>query len=220
VAYEQSKLPNLDALQEGVANLDAHLETVKNFGLKPIVAINKFATDTEEELLWLQTHCEEIGVPSAVSDVYEKGAVGGVALAQKVIEVAEGDSATDLQFTYDLNDPIKEKILKIATQIYGAANVAYSTDALRALQQIESHDGGAKRFPICMAKTQSSITDDPLKLGAPKGFTVTVDDLRIYTGAEFIVPICGGILLMPGLPDVPASEGMDIDDEENIIGLF
>ncbi|HMF32428.1 MAG TPA: formate--tetrahydrofolate ligase [Candidatus Lokiarchaeia archaeon] len=220
VAFEQSKVPNIDALQAGVVNLDAHLDIVKNFGLKPVVAINQFATDSEEEMLWLQTHCEELGVPSAVSEVYEKGAPGGIALAQKVIEVAESEPTPELQFTYDLADPIKEKIAKIANQVYGATNVAYSTDALRALQQIEAHDGTAKRYPICMAKTQSSISDDPLKLGAPRGFTVTVDDMRLYTGAEFIVPICGGILLMPGLPDVPASEGMDIDDEENIIGLF
>ena len=140
-------------------------------------------------------------------------------LAKKVIEIAGSEPEPKMHYTYDLTDSIKDKISKTAMEIYGAARVDYSTEALRNIQQITSHNGNVQ-FPICIAKTQSSLSDDSTKLGAPKGFTLTVDEVRIYTGAEFIVPICGGILLMPGLPDVPSAEGMDIDDDGNITGLF
>nr|MDO8084989.1 formate--tetrahydrofolate ligase [Candidatus Sigynarchaeum springense] len=221
VPFERCKAANLAALVAGAPNLDAHVGIVKGFGLKPVIAINKFAADSDEELEWLLGHCKALGVPAAISEVYEKGADGGIELARKVIEVAESESVDEhgLKFTYDLADPVKEKIAKIATRVYGAADVVYSADAARAIQQIEARDG-ARNFPICMAKTQASLSDDPLKIGAPKGFTLTVDDVRVYTGAEFVVPVCGGVLLMPGLPDVPAADGIDIDDDENITGLF
>ncbi len=219
IPFEKCKVPNFEALKQGIVNLDAHLAIVKNFGLKPVVAVNKFAMDSDEELEWVLKHCEELDVPAAISDVYEKGAEGGVELAKKVIEIAESEAEPKLHFTYDLADSIKDKISKTAMEIYGAARVDYSTEALRNIQQISAHNG-TKGYPICMAKTQSSLSDDSSKLGAPKGFTLTVDEVRVYTGAEFIVPICGGILLMPGLPDVPSAEGMDIDDDGNITGLF
>ncbi|NMC08696.1 MAG: formate--tetrahydrofolate ligase [Candidatus Lokiarchaeota archaeon] len=217
--YEKCKAADLGALKAGVSNLDAHINIVKSFGLKPVVAINKFSSDSDEELAWLQHHCKTLGVPAAISDVYENGADGGIDLAKKVIEVAESKDDIKIGYTYDLADPVKEKIAKIATKVYGAAEVVYSADAARTIQLIEARNG-ARYFPVCMAKTQSSLSDDPQKLGAPKGFTLTVDEVRVYTGAEFIVPVCGGVLLMPGLPDVPAAEGMDIDDNENITGLF
>ncbi len=219
--FEKCKTTDLGALKAGVSNLDAHINIVKGFGLRPVIAINKFAADSDEELKWLLDHCSTLGVPAAISEVYEKGADGGIELARKVIEVVEGQNGQSpkLAYTYDLADPVKEKIAKVAMKVYGAAEVVYSADAARAIQQIEARDG-ARFFPICMAKTQASLSDDPLKLGAPKGFTMTVDEVRIYTGAEFIVPVCGGVLLMPGLPDVPAAESMDIDDDENITGLF
>nr|MDO8109101.1 formate--tetrahydrofolate ligase [Candidatus Sigynarchaeota archaeon] len=219
ITFEKCKSPDLAALKAGVVNLDAHVNVVKNFGLKPVIAINKFATDSEEEVRWLLEHCKDLGVPAAISEVYEKGADGGIELARKIIEVAESKPEPTITYTYDLDEPIKEKIAKVAMNIYGAADVVYAAEALKSLQQIESCEGSAT-YPICMAKTQASLSDDPLKLGAPKGFTLTVDDVRLYTGAEFIVPVCGGVLLMPGLPDVPAAESMDIDDEENITGLF
>jgi formate--tetrahydrofolate ligase len=219
--FEKCKVADLGALKAGVSNLDAHINIVKAFGLKPVIAINKFSADSDEELKWLLDHCNTLGVPAAISEVYEKGADGGIELARKVIEAAECGGGRDpkLVYTYNLDDPVKEKIAKVATRVYGAAEVVYSADAARAIQQIEARDG-ARFFPICMAKTQASLSDDPLKLGTPKGFTLTVDEVRIYTGAEFVVPVCGGVLLMPGLPDVPAAESMDIDDDENITGLF
>ncbi len=219
VPFDKCKAADLGALKAGVSNLDAHINIVKGFGLKPVIAINKFAADSDEELKWLVEHCSTLGVPAAISEVYEQGADGGIELARKVIEVVESEEEPRMTFTYDLADPVKEKIARIAMKIYGAAEVVYSADAARAIQQIEARDG-AKAFPICMAKTQASLSDDPLKLGAPKGFTLCVDEIRVYTGAEFIVPVCGGVLLMPGLPDVPAAENMDIDDDENITGLF
>jgi formate--tetrahydrofolate ligase len=219
LSFEKCKVADLGALKAGVSNLDAHINIVKGFGLKPVIAINKFAADSDEELKWLLDHCKTLGVPAAISEVYEKGADGGIELAKKVIEAADCKNEIKMGYTYDLADPVKEKIAKIATKIYGAAEVVYSADAAKAIQQIEARDG-ARFFPICMAKTQSSLSDDPLKLGAPKGFTLTVDEVRVYTGAEFIVPVCGGVLLMPGLPDVPSAENMDIDDDENITGLF
>ena len=218
VSYEQCKDPDIEALKKGIDNLDAHINIVKGFGLKPIVAINKFGTDTDEELQWIQEHCDEMGVPAAISDVFGQGADGGIDLAKKVIEVADSEPESDITFTYDIDDPIKEKISKIAKTVYGAASVVFSADAVKSLQQIELHEGTGQ-YPICMAKTQYSISDDPAKLNAPRDFTVAIDDVKLYTGSEFIVPVAGGILLMPGLSDVPAAEAMDIDDDERIIGL-
>ncbi|HME54313.1 MAG TPA: formate--tetrahydrofolate ligase [Candidatus Lokiarchaeia archaeon] len=218
VSYENCKNPDFEALKAGIDNLDAHINIVKSFHLKPVVAINRFGTDSDEELQWIQEHCEELGVPAAISDVFEQGADGGIDLARKVIDVADSEPEPQIMFTYDIDDPVKDKIEKIAKTIYGAANVVYSTDAAKSLQQIELHDGTGK-YPICMAKTQYSISDDPAKLNAPRDFTLSIDDVKLYTGSEFIVPVAGGILLMPGLSDVPAAEAMDIDDDERIIGL-
>jgi formate--tetrahydrofolate ligase len=217
--YKECKEPNLGALQAGVGNIDAHVDIIKGFGLKPVVAINKFPADSDEELQWLADHFTEIGVPAALSEVYEKGVEGGMDLAQKVIEVVTSDPVPEIQYAYDLDDPIKEKIFKIATKVYGAGTIAYSPDALKTLQQIEAREG-ATRYPICMAKTQASLSDDPNKLGVPKGYTLTINDVKIYTGAEFIVPVCGDVLLMPGLSDAPAAEGMDIDDDGHVSGLY
>ena len=218
VSFEKCKDPDFDALKAGIGNLDAHINIVKGFGLKPVVAINKFGTDTDEELQWIQEHCDEIGVPAAMSDVFGQGADGGIDLARKVIEVADSEPEPEITYTYDIDDPIKDKIAKIARTVYGAASVVFSTDAAKSLQQIEQHEGTGQ-YPICMAKTQYSISDDPAKLNAPRDFTVAIDDVKLYTGSEFIVPVAGGILLMPGLSDVPAAEAMDIDDDEHIIGL-
>lgn len=218
VSFENCKNPDIDALKVGIENLDAHINIVKSFGLKPVVAINKFGTDSDEELQWIQEHCNEIGVPVAISDVFEQGADGGIDLARKVIEVADSDLESKITFTYDIDDPVKDKITKIAKTIYSAANIVFSTDAAKSLQQIELQED-TSTYPICMAKTQYSISDDPAKLNAPRDFTLSIDDVKIYTGSEFIVPVAGGILLMPGLSDMPAAEAMDIDDDERINGL-
>lgn len=220
IPFEKCKLPNLDAIKQGVANLDAHVAIVRKFGLRPVVAVNRFPTDSPEELEWLKAHCETtLDVPAAISEVFEKGPAGGEALAQKVVEVAAQEPLPEITYQYALDDSIQDKIHKLATKIYGAAHVDYSSQALRDIKQIEAHEGTG-HYPLCMAKTQASISDDPTKLGAPEQFTFTVDEVRLYTGAEFVVPICGGILLMPGLPEKPAAEDMDIDDDGNIIGLF
>lgn len=207
---------NLEALEAGCANLLRHIENVKKFGVPSVVAINRFPTDTEEELALLEKLCKEKGVEVVLSEVFAKGGEGGIALAEKVVELAESGKA-DFKPLYNTGSSIKNKITTIATEIYGAESVAFEAAALKQIADIEKL--GLDKFPICMAKTQYSFSDDAKKLGAPTGFKITVREVKVSAGAGFIVALTGSIMTMPGLPKVPAACGMDILEDGTIIGL-
>ena len=209
---------NLDALRAGSVNLEAHIDNLTGFGLPVVVAINRFGTDTDAELDIIRDICDKKGVDFALSEVFAKGGDGGVELAQKVVEACEKPS--DFRFMYDDDMSIKEKIEAVATKIYGADGVKYDASALKTIAEIEALDERYSRFPICVAKTQYSLSDDPAKLGRPEGFTLTVREIKLSAGAEFIVVLTGAIMTMPGLPKKPAAYSIDIDDEGNITGLF
>jgi len=218
VAFEDSTKKNLEALKKGLANLDKHIENVtKKFKVPLVVAINRFPFDNEEEIEYVKKHCAELGVKAVVSEVYSKGGEGGIELAEAVEEALNNNKVPKVNFIYDLNDPITTKIEKLAKELYGAEGVEYSSKALSDIKRIE--ELGYAHFPICMAKTQLSISDKKELLGAPTNWKLQVDEVRLYTGAEFIVPVCGNMFLMPGLPAVPAAEKMDVTDDGKIIGL-
>lgn len=208
---------NPDAVKVGLINLDKHIENIRKFNLPPIVAINKFPTDTAEETEIVIARCKELGVAVAVADIWAKGGEGGMELAELVATAA--DSHTE-KFTpvYDWNLPIKQKVEKVAREIYGADHVEYTADAEKSLIEIEKL--GLQTLPICIAKTQYSFSDDPAKLGRPTGFHITVREIEIAAGAGFIVLTTGSIMRMPGLPSLPSAEAIDIDEEGNISGLF
>ncbi|MEA3285243.1 MAG: formate--tetrahydrofolate ligase [Synergistota bacterium] len=207
---------NMDALAAGIPNLEKHIENMKNFGLPVVVAINAFPTDTPEELKLVEEKCAALGAPVALSEIWAKGGEGGIDLAKKVI--AACDEKNDFHFLYDEKLSPKEKITKIATEIYGADGVSFTDKAEKDLKAI--HDLGLDDLLICMAKTQSSISDDPSKKGRPTGFTVTVREVRASAGAGFIVAITGSIMTMPGLPKKPAALAIDVDENGRISGLF
>lgn len=208
---------NPEAVKAGLINLDKHIENIRKFNLPPIVAINKFPTDTAEETEIVIARCKELGVAVAVADIWAKGGEGGMELAELVATAA--DSHTE-KFTpvYDWNLPIKQKVEKVAREIYGADHVEYTADAEKSLIEIEKL--GLQTLPICIAKTQYSFSDDPAKLGRPTGFHITVREIEIAAGAGFIVLTTGSIMRMPGLPSLPSAEAIDIDEEGNISGLF
>ena len=216
VPKENLKEPNLEALDKGFANLEKHIENIGKFGLPAVVAINRFPTDTEEELDLLAGMCRRAGAEFALSEVWARGGDGGIELARKVIEAAERGS--DYRPLYDATLPIKDKIETIAREIYGAGGVSYTKEAERAIKQYTQQ--GLDQTPICMAKTQYSLSDDPALLGCPRGFTVTVREVKASAGAGFLVAITGEIMTMPGLPKVPAAEVIDIDESGKIVGLF
>lgn len=207
---------NIEALKKGMTNLAKHIENIQKFGLPIVVAINAFPTDTENELQELKALCESMGASVSISEAWAKGGEGAIDLAQKVIEATEKPS--NLQYMYDVNDSIKDKINAIATKIYGADGVNYTPAVEKTIAEFEAE--GLDKMPICMAKTQYSLSDDQFKLGAPTGFKITVRELRISAGAGFIVALTGNILTMPGLPKKPAAENMDIDINGKITGLF
>lgn len=207
---------NIEALKKGMTNLAKHIENIQKFGLPIVVAINAFPTDTENELKELKALCESMGASVSISEAWAKGGEGAVDLAQKVIEACEKPS--DFHYIYDENDTIKNKINAIATQIYGADSVNYTPAVEKTIAELEA--AGLDKMPICMAKTQYSLSDDQTKLGAPTGFKITVRELRISAGAGFIVALTGNVLTMPGLPKKPAAENMDIDINGKITGLF
>ena len=207
---------NIEALKKGMTNLAKHIENIQKFGLPIVVAINAFPTDTENELKELKALCESMGASVSISEAWAKGGEGAVDLAQKVIEACEKPS--DFHYIYDENDTIKNKINAIATQIYGADGVNYTPAVEKTIAELEA--AGLDKMPICMAKTQYSLSDDQAKLGAPTGFKITVRELRISAGAGFIVALTGNVLTMPGLPKKPAAENMDIDINGKITGLF
>ena len=207
---------NIEALKKGMTNLAKHIENIQKFGLPIVVAINAFPTDTENELQELKALCESMGASVSISEAWAKGGEGAIDLAQKVIEATE--KPFNFQYMYDVNDSIKDKINAIATKIYGADGVNYTPAVEKTIAEFEAE--GLDKMPICMAKTQYSLSDDQFKLGAPTGFKITVRELRISAGAGFIVALTGNILTMPGLPKKPAAENMDIDINGKITGLF
>ncbi len=208
---------NLEALRKGIENLEKHIENIAKFGLPSVVAINAFPTDTEEELNLLREICNAKGVDVALSEVWAKGADGGVELAEKVLEVLE-TKESNFKPIYDLNLPIAEKIRTIAKEIYGADDVMLTKKAMTKLKRYEAQ--GLGNLPICVAKTQYSLSDDPTLLGRPTNFVVTINDLIPNAGSGFLVAISGDIMRMPGLPKVPAANHMDLKEDGEIVGLF
>ncbi len=210
---------NLEALEKGLPNLLQHVDNVKNvYGLPCVVAINAFPTDTKAELDLVEAKCKEQGVNVRLSEVWAKGGEGGKALAEEVIRLAEDTTNDHFQFVYDLEDSIEEKLNKIATKVYRADGVVLTGDAKKQAKQLA--ELGFDKMPICMAKTQFSFSDDQSKLGAPRGFKITVREIKVNAGAGFLVAKTGNIMTMPGLPKVPASERIDIDANGKITGLF
>lgn len=207
---------DMAALEKGLANLTKHIENVHKFGLPAVVAINAFPTDTKEELDFVEEKCNALGTSVALSQVWAKGGEGGVELAEKVLEAMK--QPADFHYMYEVEQSIPEKIEAIAKAIYGADGVDFTAPAKKQLAEIEAL--GLDKMPICMAKTQYSLSDDATKLGRPEGFRITVKELRISAGAGFIVALTGNILTMPGLPKKPAAENMDIDVNGKITGLF
>lgn len=208
---------NVQAVVDGLPNLEKHLENIQDvYGLPAVVAINKFPLDTESELQAVYDACQKRGVDVVISDVWANGGAGGKELAEKVVELAEGDN--HFQFVYNEEDSIETKLNKIVTKVYGGKGVRLTPAAKRELKQLE--ELGFSNYPICMAKTQYSFSDDAKKLGAPKDFVVTISQLKVSAGAGFIVALTGAIMTMPGLPKVPASEKIDVDKDGNISGLF
>ena len=218
VAKPDLAAENVEALRAGSVNLEAHIDNLQKYGLPVVVAINRFGTDTDAELDVIREICEKKGVDFALSEVFAKGSEGGIELAEKVVAACEKKS--DFKFMYDDDMSIKDKINAIATKIYGAEGVKYDAAAAKTIAEIEALDPKYSKFPICVAKTQYSLSDDATKLGRPEGFTLTVREVKLSAGAEFIVVLTGAIMTMPGLPKAPAAFNIDVDDDGNIVGLF
>ena len=209
---------NTDALKDGIVNLGKHIENMQKYGLPVIVAINRFMTDTEEELKIIEQYCRDMSVDFSMCEVFAKGGDGGVELAEKVVEVSERGGEMNFASIYDEKASIDEKINTIAKEIYGADGVVYTPKAKKAIARLEKQ--GFDKLPICMAKTQYSLSDDPSLLGRPSGFDITVREVRVSAGAGFVVALTGDVMTMPGLPKVPAANNMDIDKDGKIVGLF
>ena len=214
---DQLKEPNLEALKKGVANLEKQVENMKKFNICPVVAINKFVTDTDEEIAFLAEKCKELDVPMEVAEVWAKGGEGAEKLARLVSKVAEQCTCC-MKPLYDWEWSVEKKIETIAKELYGAAAIDYTSEAKADLKKVI--DLGLDKLPVCIAKTQKSLSDNPKLLGRPKDFVVTVRQIEIAAGAGFIIPITGSIMRMPGLPDIPAAEKIDIDNNGKITGLF
>ncbi|HPO04687.1 MAG TPA: formate--tetrahydrofolate ligase [Bacillota bacterium] len=209
---------NIPALEKGIENLLKHVDNVTTiFGLPAVVAVNRFPTDTDAELSSIEKSCKERNVKAVLSEVWGKGAKGGVELAKEVVRIAEGKEK-NFRFAYDLNCSVKEKINAIATGIYGAEGADYVGNAEKQIEELENLGFG--ELPICMAKTQYSLSDDPKKLGVPDKFRIAVRNVKVSAGAGFIVAITGDIMTMPGLPKVPSAESIDVDNKGRISGLF
>jgi formate--tetrahydrofolate ligase len=208
---------NLDALKKGIVNLEKHIENLKQFGVPVVVTLNKFVSDTEAELKFVQDFCEDRGCDFELAEVWEKGGLGGEELAKKIIATIES-KASNYAPIYGDELSIKEKIEAICTKIYGAAGVDFAPAADKMIKKIE--ELGFGRFPVCMAKTQYSLSDNAALLGRPEGFRVTVREAYVSAGAGFVVVLTGNIMTMPGLPKAPAAFNIDVDDDGNIVGLF
>ncbi|MEQ8627676.1 formate--tetrahydrofolate ligase [Ekhidna sp.] len=217
VKKEDLQKPNIEAVEAGLENLEKHIENIKAFGVPVVVAINRFTSDTEGEMNRIVERCKAHAVEVAQSDGWAKGGAGMEALAEKVVDAAESCEG-DFKPTYSLEDTFKEKIKSIAERIYGANKIAYSPSANAILRRAEAL--GFSHFPVCMAKTQNSFSDDATSYGRPTNFTLNVREVEIAAGAGFIIPITGKMLRMPGLPVIPAAENIDIDEQGNISGLF
>jgi len=209
--------PNVEALSKGITNLEKQIENIKKYGVPVVVAINKFMADTKEEVYYISEFCGKMGVKVALTEVWEKGADGGQELANSVLDTLQNEKS-NFKVLYDDKLTIKEKIHIIATEIYGADGVEYSTAASKQISEIEKLE--LDKIPICVAKTQNSLSDNPSLLGRPRNFTINVKEVKISNGAGFIVALTGSIMTMPGLPKVPAADRMDISEDGTISGLF
>jgi formate--tetrahydrofolate ligase len=205
-------------LVKGFPNLEKHIENIRGFGVPAIIALNRFPTDIDQEIAALEGLCKAIGVKLVVSEVFAKGSKGGKDLATAVVETIEGSGKTKIKYTYNLSDPLKTKIEKVATKIYGAAEVDYTSTGRGLVRSLEKRGYGA--LPICIAKTQFSLSDRRRLLGRPSGFEVEIGHATVSAGAGYVVIHMGDINLMPGLPEEPAATGMDIDNDGNISGVF
>ena len=208
---------NLEALKKGIVNLEKHIENIQKYDVPVIVTLNSFITDTEAENTFIREFCEERGCEFALSEVWEKGGEGGIALAEKVLDTLE-NKESHFHTLYEDELSLKEKIEKIATEIYGAKGVVYEPAASKQLAKIE--DMGFGDLPICMAKNQYSLSDDAKKLGRPENFDIHIREVYVSAGAGFVVALTGAIMTMPGLPKVPAANGIDVSEDGMITGLF
>lgn len=216
-SLKELKTPNMETLAKGIVNLQKHIENVSLFCLSPVVAINRFVSDSDEELAFVKVFCESLSVSCSIVEVWGKGGEGAEELAALVIKATQ-KSPGKLHPLYDLNDTVENKIKKIAFEVYGAVHVDYSVKAMTNLKQIYAL--GLDKLAICIAKTQKSLSDDPNLLGRPTNFEMNIREIEIASGAGFLIPIMGDMMRMPGLPDVPASENIDVDNDGNISGLF
>ena len=216
VAKADVSKENLDALKKGIVNLGVHIDNMRKYNVPVVVAINQFGTDTEAELKYIEDYCIEKGADFALSNVFGKGGDGGIEIAQKIVEACEKPS--DFAPIYADELTLKEKIEKIASTIYGASKVNYTSVAEKAINEVSTL--GADKLPVCIAKTQYSLSDNPLLLGAPKDFEITVRNVSLSNGAGFVVVYTGDIMTMPGLPKTPAAHGIDVDNNGIIVGLF
>jgi formate--tetrahydrofolate ligase len=216
VALENVKKENLAALEKGTANLEKHIENIKKFGVPAVVAINVFPDDTKAEIDFVKNTCAKLGAEAAVSEIWAKGGKGGMELAKAVLKSLK--KKAHFNPIYDTKKSIKEKINIIAREIYGAKGVKFSVRALQEIKKIEKNK--LDKVPVCIAKTQYSLTDDPKILGRPKNFIITISEVRISNGAGFVVALAGDIMTMPGLPKIPAAEKIDIGKDGTIRGLF
>ena len=217
VKKEELNIPNVEALAKGIVNLEKQIENMKKYNVPVVVAINKFITDSDEEIQFIKEICAKLGVKVALSDVWAKGGEGGLELANIVNDVLDNEES-NFKVLYDEKDAIKDKILTIAREIYGAKSVLYTPAASRQIAELEKFE--LDKLPICMAKTQYSLSDNPSLLGRPENFDITVKEVRVSNGAGFIVVLTGDIMTMPGLPKVPAANKMDILENGEIVGLF
>ena len=208
---------NLEALKKGIVNLEKHIENIQKYGVPVVVTLNSFITDTEAEYALIRDFCESRGCEFALSEVWAKGGEGGEALAEKVLETLN-QKESHYHPLYPDEMSLKDKVFTIASEIYGADGVSYTPAAERALARIEQMGFGS--MPVCMAKTQYSLSDDQNKLGRPSGFTINVRDVYVSAGAGFVVVLTGAIMTMPGLPKKPAADGIDVNEEGKITGLF
>jgi formate--tetrahydrofolate ligase len=217
MSKDELHVENVEALQAGLANLQKHIETVQAFGLPFVIAINRFTSDTDREIKTLTDFCNGNGYPVSLTEVWAKGGEGGIDLAEKVLQMIESE-ANHFAPLYDVSEPIPEKIRKIAQIVYGAKDVEFSTKAQKQIKQFVEF--GWDKLPICMAKTQYSLSDDPTKLGRPTDFTITVREFKPSIGAGFLVALTGDVMTMPGLPKQPAALHMNVDENGNAVGLF
>ena len=217
VPKDQLSAENLEALEKGIVNLEKHIENLQKFGVPVVVTLNSFISDTEAEYAYIKKFCEDRGCEFALSEVWAKGGEGGIALAEKVMETLE-NKPTQYHVLYPDEMSLKDKINTIAKEIYGADGASFAPAAAKALKRIE--DMGFGNLPVCMAKTQYSLSDDQTKLGRPAGFTINVRDAYVSAGAGFVVALTGSIMTMPGLPKKPAADNIDVDENGKIIGLF